>query len=179
MRRYDFADFYRFAASRFPTQVQRAWNKTIANPGLGTLTYDSPYFIDLSTSFSTVGGTSVGASEILISDTSGGFNSGGTVSPKATVVSAESPSIASSISSFFDKLVSSAPQVLTAYTAHQQLNACAETNKARLSQGLAPVDCSSFAPQVQVGVSQPVQNLATFAMIGLGVLGLMFILKRR
>lgn len=178
MRRYDFADFYRFAASRFPAQVQQAWSRTVSRPGLGTFTYDSPYFIDLSTSFSTVGGTSAGGSEILVSDTSG-FNAGGTVAPKATVVSSESPSIARSISSFFDKLVSSAPQVLTAYTAHQQLNACAETNKARLSQGLAPVDCSSFAPQVQVGVSQPVQNLATFAMIGLGVLGLLFILKRR
>lgn len=179
MRRYDFSDFYRFASARFPRQVESAWKQTIAGSGLGAFTYDSPYFIDLSTSFSTVGGTSAGGSEVLISDTSGGFNSGGTTSPTATVVSAESPSIAQSISSFFDKLVSSAPQVLTAYTAHQQLNACAETNKARLSQGLSPVDCSSFAPQVQVGVSQPVQNLATFAMIGLGVLGLMFILKRR
>jgi hypothetical protein len=74
--------------------------------------------------------------------------------------------------SLFTSLTTAAPNLLTAYTANQQLSACSQTNQSRLSAGLPPVDCSSFAPTANVGLSPATSSL--FLLLGGGALLLMF-----
>lgn len=53
-------------------------------------------------------------------------------------------------------------------------------NVSRAERGLSPIDPGSVAPQVNVGLSSGVQNLAMFAVLGLvGVAGLAMLSKRR
>ena len=77
----------------------------------------------------------------------------------------------------FTSITNAAPNLLTAYTANQQLTACSQTNQARLSQGLPPVDCSSFAPTANLGLSPATSSL--FLLLGGGALLLMFVGGRR
>ena len=106
-----------------------------------------------------------------------GFLSDGTASPLAnpTVVNNQTGQPAASApwwQTLFTSLTGSAPALLTAYTANQQLTACSQTNQARLSQGLPAVDCSSFAPTAQVGLTSSTSSL--LLLLGGGALLLMF-----
>jgi hypothetical protein len=106
-----------------------------------------------------------------------GFLANGAASPLAnpTVVNAATGQPAANApwwQSLFTSLTTAAPNLLTAYTANQQLSACSQTNQSRLSAGLPPVDCSSFAPTANVGLSPATSSL--FLLLGGGALLLMF-----
>lgn len=75
-------------------------------------------------------------------------------------------------------LINSVPGLLTAYTANKQLSTCAQTNQARVSQGLPPIDCSSFAPQANVGLAPSTQKMFTYALLGGGALVLFALMRR-
>jgi len=165
-------NFLDYAAQRNPQAVMRALQKTAKRRGLSGLgESDGPYLFDMSTSFGTVdfgvppenvdiiaqpqGGT------LLVDNTDSGL------------------SIGDAIVDIFRNLTSAAPELLTAYTANKQLDACSKTNVARLSAGLAPIDCSAFAPQVQVGVTQStMKGAGTAVLIGGGLLLAWLLLRK-
>lgn len=77
----------------------------------------------------------------------------------------------------FNNLTAAVPNLLTAYTANKQLSACAQTNQARLSQGLPAIDCSAFAPTAQVGLTSSTTSL--LFVLGGGALLLLALSGRR
>lgn len=172
MMRVNLKKFLDYAARQNPQAVMRALQTTAKRRGLsGMGESDSPFLFDMSTSFGTVDfGTPPENVDIVVKPQGGA----------ALVDNSNSGlSIGDAIVDVFRNLTNSAPELLTAYTANKQLDACSKTNVARLSAGLAPIDCSAFAPQVQVGVSRPtMQGIGTIALIGGGLL-LVWLLTRK
>ncbi len=90
----------------------------------------------------------------------------------ATSNSGSSGTDTGTIGSIISSLTSALPNLATAYTANQQLQACTSTNQSRLSQGLSPVSCAAFAPTAQVGLTSSTSSL--LLLLGGGALLLMF-----
>lgn len=172
MVRFNLKHFLDYASQVNPNAVKNALQKTARKremSGLGDFISDLPV---LDTSFSTLDWAT--PSEITVTATPS-FNGSTQVSVSSDVAG---KSIGDSIMDFFNNLTKSAPELLTAYTAIKQLDACTKTNQARLSQGLPPIDCAAFSPQVQVGIAPNTQGIVNLALIGGGLLLVWLIMRK-
>ncbi len=172
MNRFSAKDFLLFSAKNFPAQTRKAF---MSQRKRGNLQGADDL---ISTSWATLDWNQPADIEIISEKPA--FNSSGVYSPPVSVVVPENTdkSFSDTITDIIKNLTDSAPQILTAYTANKQLDACTKTNQARLSQGLPPVDCAAFAPQVQVGIAPSSQGIVTVALIGAAALGLAFLLRK-
>lgn len=186
MNRYNLKDVMDFAAAHYPMQTKQAVLKTFAKmrgkKRLGDAT-DSITITDWQAVADAASNTDVFSTPSPTGSVV--FNTSGQVaSPPAVLVpspgtSAPPASISDTIAAFVNNITSSVPDLLTAYTANKQLDACSKTNQARLSAGLSPVDCSSFAPTANVGFAPGTQKMLTYALLGGGALVLFAIMSRR
>ena len=107
------------------------------------------------------------------------YSANGVAGPStADATTNTSGSLADTAISILNNLTAAAPQLLTAYTANKQLSACAQANATRAAQNLAPLDCSSFAPTAQVGLSPSTQSMLTLALLGGGALILFSMMRK-
>jgi hypothetical protein len=186
--RFNLKHFLDYATHANPGAVARAVIQTAQNTGLKRragmrgLGADAGASADYSGLMSYLTDPNLYSLDV-VTPASGGasFNSNGTATLSAPVVvnnATGQPSAGTPwYTSLLNSITAAAPNLLTAYTANQQLSACSQTNQARLSQGLAPVDCSSFAPTAQVGLTSGTSSL--LLLLGGGALLLMFMGRRK
>jgi hypothetical protein len=176
--RSNLKDVLDFAANKYPRQTKAALIHTMKRRGnlrgMGDTSSGLPDLSYLSTDAQAV--------DVITPATTLTFGTDGMVSTPAMLAPASGSSgssITDSIMSVFNNLTAAVPNLLTAYTANKQLDACAKTNQARLSAGLPAIDCSAFAPTANVGVAPSTQKLLTYALIGGGGLILLSMMMRR
>lgn len=174
---FNMGDFLNFAAKHYPKQTQIAVlkNAPMRRRGMSGLGQSSSGLPDLSYL-----DTSAQNTTVTVPPQSVMFNSSATAQPSAIVsdnTGSTDTSATGIISSIFNSLTATVPNLLTAYTANKQLTACSQTNQARLSQGLPAIDCSSFAPTAQVGLTSSTSNL--LLLLGGGALLLIFLAGKR
>ncbi|MHB8071867.1 MAG: hypothetical protein ACYDHF_07985 [Candidatus Cryosericum sp.] len=164
-------DFLNFAAAKHPNIVKKIVMGTAParSRGMGDASTDTGALPDLSYLNTTAADTTISIPVTPVS-----FDASGTTStPVIASSNSGTPSAdTGTISSIISSLTSAVPNLLTAYTANKQLTACTQTNQQRLSQGLPAVDCSSFAPTAQVGLTSSTSSL--LFLLGGGALLFLF-----
>lgn len=96
----------------------------------------------------------------------------GSLPPSPSNLPATQPS-----GNWWEALATSAQKLLPSILTYQQAKDLNDINLERARQGKAPLSPSQYAPQVNVGMAPGTQNLVTYALLGLGVLGVVFVLS--
>jgi len=78
---------------------------------------------------------------------------------------------------WWDTLAQSAQKLLPSILTYQQAKDLNDINLERARKGQPPLSPAQYAPQVNVGVAPQTQQMITYALLGLGALGIWFMMS--
>lgn len=92
----------------------------------------------------------------------------------------ESPESTFDAESIFDKSITALERILPSYYQFRTQQELIDLNIERAKRGLSPVDSSTVAPSVKVGVSSDIQRMLTFGLVGaFGIAALNIFMKNK